>query len=70
MPRADAMALFSARRLIATRPSAKRVRRWLQHLEHWQGDVRRFYPWPALEASLAADIAVLNDYLKERPHER
>ena len=65
MVRNDSAALFSAARFLAGAPSAAHTRRCLGRLEEWRAEVRRFYPWPALEASIAADIAQLNAHLKE-----
>lgn len=66
----DTMALFSAAQFLAGAPSAAHTRKWIRRLHDWRADVQRFYPWPALEASIAADIAALNVYLKGRPDER
>jgi hypothetical protein len=63
----DTMALFRAAQFLEQRPTRRATERWLRRLQDWRGDVRRFYPWPALEASLDADIRALTNYLKEQP---
>lgn len=51
------------RRLARGNISRAEARRWTTALEAAIDDCLRFYPWPALIASLQADLVALRRYL-------
>ena len=51
--------------LLARNPSVRALEARILRSEMWVADVRRFYPWPALEHSIALDIALMRERLAD-----